>query len=105
MSLATAFLRSLARTSTAKASTSVAATAGASTRRGFSSTLAGKAQQAQASTGEKTPHDYHTVEDLQGLHAAQILPTPGSEKDAKMRHFTGVLVPLFFLYESLTCCY
>ena len=92
MSLATAFMRSLARTSTAKASTSLVATA--STRsRGFSSTVSAKAQ------AEKTPHDYHTVEDLQGLHAAQILPTPGSEKDAKMRHFTGVfLFPAIFLF-------
>ena len=95
MSLATAFLRSVARTSThSKVPVSTAA-AGAA-RRGFSSTLAAKAQQAQATTEEKTPHDYHTVEDLQGLHAAQILPTPGSEKDAKMRHFTGKFVLSFF---------
>ncbi|KAJ2927061.1 hypothetical protein H1R20_g10035, partial [Candolleomyces eurysporus] len=88
MSLATAFLRSVARTS-AHSKVPVSTTAAvAGARRGFSSTLASKAQQAQAATGERAPHDYHTVEDLQGLHAAQILPTPGTEKDAKMRHFT-----------------
>lgn len=33
--------------------------------------------------------DYHTVEDLQGMPAHEILPEPGTKEDAKMRHFTG----------------
>ena len=33
--------------------------------------------------------DTHTVEDLQGMHAADILAETGTRKDAQMRHFTG----------------
>ncbi|KAJ3544607.1 hypothetical protein NMY22_g2723 [Coprinellus aureogranulatus] len=74
----TAFLRSVARTPRA---------AGFG-RRGFASTLAKGTQAHEPTHTSRTAHDYHTVEDLQGLHASQILPEPGSQKDAKMRHFT-----------------
>lgn len=35
--------------------------------------------------------DYHTVEDLHGMSAADILAEPESRTDSKMRHFTGEL--------------
>ena len=80
----TAFLRSVARTSRVAGGPSKLA------RRGFASTLAKGAQTSERAETPRTAHDYHTVEDLQGLHASDILPEPGTEKDAKMRHFTGV---------------
>jgi len=36
---------------------------------------------------KKTGFDYHTVGDLHGMTAAEILSGP--EEDSKMRHFTG----------------
>jgi NADH dehydrogenase (ubiquinone) Fe-S protein 2 len=36
---------------------------------------------------KKTGFDYHTVEDLHGMTATEILTGP--TEDAKMRHFTG----------------
>lgn len=33
--------------------------------------------------------DVHTVEDLQGMSAADLLAESGTRKDAQMRHFTG----------------
>ncbi|KAF9067182.1 putative NADH dehydrogenase 49K chain [Rhodocollybia butyracea] len=43
--------------------------------------------------GAKNVFEYHTVEDLQGMHASEILAETGTRADAKMRHFTahGVL--------------
>jgi NADH dehydrogenase (ubiquinone) Fe-S protein 2 len=44
--------------------------------------------QAGLETPEKSVFEYHTVEDLHGMNAADILaeqPRP----DSKMRHFTG----------------
>ncbi|KAJ4476187.1 Ndufs2, NADH:ubiquinone oxidoreductase 49 kd subunit [Lentinula aciculospora] len=38
--------------------------------------------------GGKNVFDYHTVEDLQGMHASEILAETGTRADAKMRHFT-----------------
>jgi hypothetical protein len=38
--------------------------------------------------------DYHTVEDLHGMDAADILADPISRPDSKMRHFTGEFVLL-----------
>ncbi|TFY68601.1 hypothetical protein EVJ58_g919 [Rhodofomes roseus] len=38
--------------------------------------------------GARTVFDTHTVEDLQGLPAADILAETGTRKDAQMRHFT-----------------
>ena len=64
------------------------------------------------STGARNVFETHTVEDLQGMHAADILAETGSRKEAQMRHFTGELgrmsklVPLKkviddFLYSEL----
>ncbi|KAJ3980028.1 Ndufs2, NADH:ubiquinone oxidoreductase 49 kd subunit [Lentinula detonsa] len=38
--------------------------------------------------GGKNVFEYHTVEDLQGMHASEILAETGTRADAKMRHFT-----------------
>ena len=62
-------------------------------RRGFHSAPA--RQQAQPvpvlehESNIKSPFEYHTVEDLQGLTAKEILAESGSAKDAQIRHFTG----------------
>ncbi|KAF6753318.1 nife hydrogenase-like protein [Ephemerocybe angulata] len=84
-STATAFLRSVARTSrlAAPSTRSIA-------RRGFTSSLVAKANGAEQEAATPPPkHEYHTVEDYQGLHASEFLPKPGTKEDAKMRHFTG----------------
>ena len=39
--------------------------------------------------GGKNVFDTHTVEDLHGMHATDILAEAGTAKEAKMRHFTG----------------
>ena len=39
--------------------------------------------------------DTHTVEELQGMSARDILHETGSRKDSQMRHFTGVFIPAF----------
>ena len=72
------------------------------TSRHISSTTPALVQQhtdpsASAQTrGVKNVFDTHTVEDLQGMHAADILAETGTRKDAQMRHFTGE----FALYGS-----
>ncbi|KAF9447841.1 NADH dehydrogenase I, D subunit [Macrolepiota fuliginosa MF-IS2] len=43
----------------------------------------------QKTQDAKSSFDYHTVEDLHGMSAQQILAEPGTRDDAKMRHFTG----------------
>lgn len=40
-------------------------------------------------TGARGVFDTHTVEDLHGMHATEILAETGSRKEAQMRHFTG----------------
>lgn len=39
--------------------------------------------------GGRSGLDYHTVEDLQGMSAVDLLAEDGSRADAQMRHFTG----------------
>lgn len=39
--------------------------------------------------GAKSVFDTHTVEDLQGMRAMDILAETGTRRDAQMRHFTG----------------
>lgn len=46
---------------------------------------------AASETSARSAFDYHTVEDLHGMSAADILSEPESRADAKMRHFTGEL--------------
>lgn len=55
------------------------------------STSALQAEPAETSTHvqAKNAFDYHTVEDLQGMTASQLLAETGSRQEAKMRHFTG----------------
>lgn len=47
------------------------------------------AQSGAQTTGAKNVFDTHTVEDLHGMHASDILAETGSRKEAKIRHFTG----------------
>lgn len=42
----------------------------------------------QKTQDDKSSFDYHTVEDLQGMTAQEILAESGTRKDEKMRHFT-----------------
>jgi len=62
-------------------------------QRSLSSTSAvrqlSQAQQAAQTTGAKNVSETHTVEDLQDMHASDILAETGSRKEAKIRHFTG----------------
>jgi NADH dehydrogenase (ubiquinone) Fe-S protein 2 len=45
--------------------------------------------QAASEARTKSVFDYHTVEDLHGMSAADLLAEPTSRTDSKMRHFTG----------------
>lgn len=45
---------------------------------------------SEHTTDAKTLMDYHTVEDLQAMTAADVLAETGTRKNAQMRHFTGV---------------
>lgn len=63
-------------------------------RRLFASTATSRAEpQPGADTaqtqGAKNIFNTHTVEDLHGMHATEILAETGTRADAKMRHFTG----------------
>ncbi|KAH7914532.1 NADH-ubiquinone oxidoreductase 49 kDa subunit mitochondrial precursor [Hygrophoropsis aurantiaca] len=65
--------------------------------RTFSSTVARCQGQAQVdgeesalkTTGARNVFDTHTVEDLHGMTATEILSETGTRADAKLRHFTG----------------
>jgi len=48
---------------------------------------------------DKSSFDYHTVEDLQGMTAQEILAESGTRQDEKMRHFTGMC--LWTVYSSV----
>jgi len=74
--MASALLRSLGR-----------ATRTGSAARPLSRHLATSSILRQADDTKKTAFDYHTVEDLHGMTATEILTGPTD--DAKMRHFTG----------------
>ncbi|EDR05498.1 uncharacterized protein LACBIDRAFT_303351 [Laccaria bicolor S238N-H82] len=81
--MSSVLLRSLARTTTRTTPASRLL------RRNICATpVARRAAEPSLEEGAKTAFDYHTVEDLQHLDASEILPTPGSKEDAKMRHFT-----------------
>ncbi|KAG2022435.1 NADH-ubiquinone oxidoreductase [Coprinopsis cinerea AmutBmut pab1-1] len=75
--MSSVLLRSIARSARTPSTASAA-------RRSLSTTAV-RAQQEKV----RTPHDYHTVEAFQGMHASEILPEPGTKADSKMRHFTG----------------
>ena len=55
--------------------------------RSFSTSTARWNPDVQSTT--KSPFDTHTVEDLHGMSAAEILAETGTRADAKLRHFTG----------------
>ncbi|KAF8890095.1 nife hydrogenase-like protein [Infundibulicybe gibba] len=59
-------------------------------RRNISATtVAAQAEATETSASPKNVFDYHTVEDLHGMSAAEILADPTSRADSKMRHFTA----------------
>ncbi|KAH9858249.1 NADH-ubiquinone oxidoreductase [Lenzites betulinus] len=59
-------------------------------RRHLSGSAVAHAEPAAAAqtTGAKNVFDTHTVEDLHGLHATEILAETGTRRDAQLRHFT-----------------
>jgi len=77
--MATTLLRSLAR------STRTATTSRLLARNISTSTV--RQADAPEELRQKTGFDYHTVEDLHGMTAHEILQGPTD--DSKMRHFTG----------------
>jgi hypothetical protein len=84
--MASPFVRSLARSSRASLSSRLL-------QRGFATSRAQRLEQRTQDT--KTSFDYHVVEDLQGMSAQEILAEPGTREDAKMRHFTGMYILTF----------
>ena len=54
-----------------------------------------------AQTGARGVFDTHTVEDLHGMSAADILLETGTRKDAQMRHFTGTPVLSPYLLHAI----
>ncbi|KAG5644976.1 NADH:ubiquinone oxidoreductase 49kD subunit [Asterophora parasitica] len=79
--MASLLLRSLARTSRTTASSRLL-------RRNISASTIVKAEPTPTDTATKNVFDYHTVEDLHGMSAQEILSDPEGRKDSKMRHFT-----------------
>lgn len=57
-------------------------------RRTLSSTAQAQAEPVTSQSG-KPVHETHTVEDLHGMSASDILAETGTRRDAQMRHFTG----------------
>lgn len=87
--MASLFLRSLARSTKAPTPSRLL-------QRGLATSRTCRLE--QKTQDAKTSFDYHTVEDLQGMSAHEILAEPGTREDAKMRHFTGMFN--FFLQDS-----
>jgi NADH dehydrogenase (ubiquinone) Fe-S protein 2 len=73
--------------------------------RGFSASSsllqASSAQQGAQTTGAKNVFDKHTVEDLQGIHATEILAETGLRSENQLRHFTGELLCAYSAFEYL----
>ncbi|KDR85914.1 hypothetical protein GALMADRAFT_392910 [Galerina marginata CBS 339.88] len=76
--MATALLRSLARSTRTTPNSRLLS-------RSISSTVRRQADQT-IEEARKTGFDYHTVEDFHGMTAQEILAGP--KEDTKMRHFT-----------------
>ena len=53
--------------------------------------------QSTNSSGARNPFETHTVEDLHGMSATEILAETGTRADAKLRHFTGAFLLRFTL--------
>ena len=66
--------------------------------RSFSTSPARWKPEVQPTNGARNPFETHTVEDLHGMSAAEILAETGTRADAKLRHFTGMFVSLFVLF-------
>ena len=49
----------------------------------------------------KGPFDTHTVEDLHGMSASEILAETGTRADTKLRHFTGAFCDFFVPFVHL----
>lgn len=88
--MASLFLRSLARSTKAPTPSRLL-------QRGLATSRTCRLE--QKTQDAKTSFDYHTVEDLQGMSAHEILAEPGTREDAKMRHFTGMFN---FFYKILS---
>ncbi|KAI0778633.1 NADH-ubiquinone oxidoreductase [Trametes elegans] len=87
----TLFRRQLARVprlTPSPSSASLLSTAAA--RRHLSGSAAAHAEPAASAqtTGGKNVFETHTVEDLHGMHASEILAETGTRRDAQLRHFT-----------------
>ena len=65
-------------------------------RRHLSRSAAAQADVTDAATTRsgKNVFDTHTVEDLHGMHATEILAETASRPEAQLRHFTGAYNPL-----------
>ncbi len=93
--------RQLARTlrpsSTSPPSSSSTSSLFSAARRHISRSAVAQAEPAVATAttqGGKNVFDTHTVEDLHGMHASEILAETGSRPEAQLRHFTGVCKPV-----------
>ena len=92
--MASLLLRSLAR-STSAPSRLICRNLSATTRRQAEPTI----------DPQKNVFDYHTVEDLQGVSTAELLQEAGTEKERKMRHFTGGWSWCYVPYFDLSCIF
>lgn len=63
--------------------------------RPFSSSVARRQPEVvqPGTNGANNVFQTHTVEDLHGMSAAEILTETGTRADAKLRHFTGKFSP------------
>lgn len=57
--------------------------------RAFSSSATRCGPEVQSNNGGKNVFETHTVEDLHGMSASDILAESGTRADSKLRHFTG----------------
>ncbi|TFK42201.1 nife hydrogenase-like protein [Crucibulum laeve] len=85
--MASTLLRSLARSTRTT-------TASRLLRRNISASTTIRAE-PQEDVAKKTAFDYHTVEDLHGMTAAEILGGQAAD-EGKMRHFTGEVLTFYF---------
>ena len=90
----TLFRRNLARVprlATAAAASPSGPSSLLSARRHLSGSAVAQAEPAAAAAtkGVKSAFDTHTVEDLHGMHASEILAETGTRRDAQLRHFTS----------------
>lgn len=82
--------RQLARASTRLSPSTASASTSFLARRTLSTTSKANAEPALDPIGAKRVLESHTVEDLHGMHPTEILAETGTQKDAQLRHFTGM---------------